>query len=330
MTPLPEVSRTYINHHLDSTRWDVYQPRGSDIIVTTSLKCGTTLTQQILYNLLIKSTTDLEVFPNIDMVSPWVDAGFLPLTKEKLGAWLESFKHRRFLKSHLPLDGLPYYEDVKYIIVARDPRDVFMSLLNHYSAYTDVAYKRLGREGLAPMPRYDGDAHAFFRNWLTRGWFEWEKEGYPFWSNMHHTQSYWDYRHLSNFLFLHYTDMRSDLPRAVKQICEFIEHPVDEDEVQRVVDAVSFDQVKKQAEAESSRQTTSGQISSRQTQVSFFDGGQATFINKGTNGRWREFLTEEELNLYRETRDRVLTPECTNWLEKGGDLPSLSSPLDNL
>src|SRR3546814_8216461 len=44
---------------------------------------------------------------------------------------LESQQHRRSLKSHLPLDGLPIFDEVKYIHIARDGRDVCMSYHNH-------------------------------------------------------------------------------------------------------------------------------------------------------------------------------------------------------
>lgn len=63
-------------------------------------------------------------------MSPWIDARFQGPVDEEL-AQLEAQTHRRFIKSHLPLDGLPYYPNVKYLVVARDPRDVFMSLMNH-------------------------------------------------------------------------------------------------------------------------------------------------------------------------------------------------------
>ena len=204
---LPSVTRTYLNHHLDSSRWDAFTPRQDDVVVTTSYKCGTTFTQQILYNLLLRNTYEDEVFPSISAVSPWIDARFMPLDKPALKELLQSYEHRRFLKSHLPLDGLPYYPQVKYLIVGRDPRDVFMSLVNHYGAYTDFFYGLLNHDGEAPMPRFDGDIPAMFRNWISRGWFDWEREGYPFWSNMHHTQSYWDYRHLPNLMFVHYADL---------------------------------------------------------------------------------------------------------------------------
>src|SRR5205085_2028319 len=37
----------------------------------------------------------------------------------------------RFIKSHTPLDGLPFDERVTYICVSRDPRDVALSWDNH-------------------------------------------------------------------------------------------------------------------------------------------------------------------------------------------------------
>lgn len=133
---LPKVTRTYKNHHLDSTRWNEYQPRPSDVIVTTSYKAGTTWVQQILHEMLHGTANPM---PEFQEVTPWPDARFLPISKEDLGPFLENVPGRRFIKSHLPLDGLPYYPEVKYVIVGRDCRDVFMSFFNHYSNYTDMA-----------------------------------------------------------------------------------------------------------------------------------------------------------------------------------------------
>ena len=46
-------------------------------------------------------------------------------------------------------------------------------------------------------------------------------------------------------------------------------------------------------------------------------GGSKRFINKGTNGRWRGVLNDEELEQYRAMTRRALSPECTRWLEEG-------------
>ncbi|MFT7221511.1 MAG: aryl sulfotransferase [Candidatus Azotimanducaceae bacterium] len=306
----PNVTRHYLNHHLDSSRWDIFKPRQNDIVVTTSYKCGTTFTQQILYNLLVRNTFDDEVFPELGMVAPWVDARFIPLSKPQMNELIEALTGRRFLKSHLPLDGLPYFPQVKYIVVARDPRDVFMSLLNHYGAYTDFMYGLLDNlEGSQPMPRYNGDIKELWKNWISQGWFEWEQEGYPFWSNMHHTQSYWDYKSMPNFLFLHYSDMIRDTHETIRRIAAFIDLPVSENEISLAARAVSFKRIKEQAVAESAKASEVPEA---------FAGGQETFINKGTNGRWNDLLDDDDIKRYEETRDRVLSPDCASWIENGG------------
>lgn len=45
--------------------------------------------------------------------------------------------------------------------------------------------------------------------------------------------------------------------------------------------------------------------------------GLATFIFKGTNGRWKDVLTENELAMYERAKARVLTSDCAAWLEQG-------------
>jgi aryl sulfotransferase len=48
----PTVKHIYQNHHLDTTRWDGFVPRADDIVISTSYKAGTTLTQTIVANML--------------------------------------------------------------------------------------------------------------------------------------------------------------------------------------------------------------------------------------------------------------------------------------
>jgi aryl sulfotransferase len=48
-----------------------------------------------------------------------------------------------------------------------------------------------------------------------------------------------------------------------------------------------------------------------------FEGGADRFLYKGTNGRWREVLTSEDVALYEAAAARTLTPELKRWLERG-------------
>ena len=305
MTPLPEVTHDYRNHHLDSTRWRVLKPRGDDIVVTTSYKSGTTWMQQILHLLIFKGVPEA---PRLTEASRWLDARFHePL--EEAGRHLAAQNHRRFIKSHLPLDGLPYHPQVKYVVVARDARDVFMSLWNHYSNYTDGLMERLNNtEGWSgePFPRVPESIHRCWRDWISRGWFGWETEGWPFWSNLHHTQTYWNYRALENVLLVHYSDLLTDPGGQIQRVADFLDIRISAEELGVTVRLSSFDSMKTLFKKHDDEQLREA-----------FTGGADTFIYKGTNGRWRDVLTEEDLTLYEEAKQRVLTPDCADWLERG-------------
>ena len=130
MRKTPQRTRVLQNHHMDSRRWDWFTPRDDDIIIATSYKAGTTFTQTIVGNLIFP---DGNLPGPASFISPWLDMRVFPL--ELVLAQLEDQTHRRYIKTHLPLDALPYYENVKYLCVSRDPRDVFMSLLHHCLLY---------------------------------------------------------------------------------------------------------------------------------------------------------------------------------------------------
>jgi aryl sulfotransferase len=188
---LPKIIHVYQNHHLNSTRWARYRPRPTDIVIATSYRSGTTWLQEIMRRLLFWQQED-QAWRHIplDDLSPWQDMRIVPL--EQVCALLEGQRQRRFIKTHLALDGLPFYPQVSYIVVGRDPRDVFMSFLNHYSHLSDALLQRLnetpGRVG-PPLLLCPADPHEVWRNWITRGTFAWEREGYPYWGNLHHTQT---------------------------------------------------------------------------------------------------------------------------------------------
>ena len=297
-----DPSRVYQNHHLDSTRWEGFRPRDGDIVIATSYKAGTTWTQAIVANLLF---ADQDFPAPVWDISPWLDLRTPPL-KAMLAA-LEAQRHRRFIKTHLPFDGLPWYAGTKYIFVSRDGRDVFMSLWNHYSNYNEGSYARYndtpGRIGAA-LPRAPADIHDFWRGWCTRGWFPWQQDGWPFWSHLSTTQSWWDQGHLPNLLILHYADMKADLGGAIDRIAGFLEIDLTPARRAAVISAVSFDTMRQQAE----HYVPHGGRA--------WKGGAETFLHKGTNGRWRDLLSADDLALYDAACARALTADCRAWLEK--------------
>ena len=218
-----------------------------------------------------------------------------------------------FIKSHVALDGLLFYPQVKYIVVGRDARDVFMSFWNHFSNITSVppAATDAPAPGGPPDPPTPDDIHVFWHNWITRGAFEWESEGYPHWGNLHHTKTWWEYRHLDNILFVHFNDLLADLSGEIRHIARFLDIECSDQQIAEVTHAVTFATMKQNGGP------------ARSITETLFKGGAQTFIFKGTNGRWKDVLSPEELALYTETVARVLTPDCAAWLEQGrAALPS--------
>jgi len=299
----PQRTRTYQCQHFDSTRWDGYQPRDSDIIVATSYKAGTTWTQAILAHLLFPDGQFPDTPANL---SPWLDMNMVPL--DVALDTIESQTHRRYIKTHLPLDGMRYEDKVKYVYVSRDGRDVFMSMWNHYRNYTDQMYLDLdnmpGFED-QPFPRAPDDIHTFWANWISKSYFDNEASGWPFWSHFSNVQSWWDYRDLPNIEFFHYNDMLNDLDGEMRRLANYLEIDVPEKYWPSIVDACSFASMKERAV----EYTPGGGI--------FWKGGAQTFINKGTNGRWRDVLSEEELALYELACEKELSADCRHWLENG-------------
>lgn len=299
---LPQKTRAYRNHTIDSEHWRGFERRPDDIIIATPYKCGTTWTQAIVLQLVFRGEG---IFPTGEY-SPWLD--FAPRKAAESQAILNAQTHRRVIKTHTPLDGFEYDPNSKFIVVGRDPRDVFMSLWNHYSNYTEFAIAefndrpdRIGDR----QPRCPEDIRDLWNMWISRGWFDWETEGYPFWSNFHHVQTWWDYRHLPNIRFVHYNNLLADLSGEIRRIADYLDIECDADLASKIAGKVEFSSMKKQAD----------QFVGHEDDI--FVGGAKTFINKGTNGRWRGVLNEQDLQKYEDTASRVLSAECRKWLETG-------------
>jgi len=294
-TGLPRKTRDIHNHHIDSTVWDDFRFRDDDIVIATYAKSGTTWTQQIVAQLLFNAAEDLEVAE----MSPWLDLR-VPPTEVKLAA-LEAQTHRRFIKTHLPVDALVYSPRAKYIYIGRDGRDVMWSLHNHWVKANATIYAAVndtpGRIG-PPFEPPPASPREYFLTWL-------ERDGYPFSSFWDNVRSWWAIRHLPNLLFLHFEQLLADMPREIQRIAAFLDLPIDPVTWPAILEHCSFDYMKRYG-------TKSVPLSG-----AFWDGGAATFINKGVNGRWQNELSEEDCRRYEETARRELGEECARWLATG-------------
>ncbi len=230
-------------------------------------------------------------------------------------ATIEAQTHRRFLKAHLPFDGLPIYDEVKYIHVARDGRDALMSWHNHDAAWLPELIARLDANGLgdetigrAYPPRLT-DPAAQFHRWLTEGATADQTDGCPNLSYFEGEATWWEARHRPNVLMVHYADLKADLASEVARIAAFLDISVPEGLLPQLVAAAEFGAMQRDGAALLPHQ------------VKVFRGGHRSFLNKGTNGRWRGVFRETDLARYQE-KLAELPPDCAAWLAHGGVIPA--------
>jgi aryl sulfotransferase len=294
----PKKTREMHNQHIDSTVWNDFQFREDDIIISTYAKSGTTWMQQIISQMLFAGETEQDT----QAMSPWIDFR-LPPKEVKLPA-LEAQTHRRFVKTHLPVDALVYSPKAKYIYIGRDGRDVLWSLYNHHSMGNEAMYDALnnspGRVG-PPLAHPPADIREYWHAWLA-------KDGFPYWSLWENVRTWWEIRNLPNVLMVHFDVLKKHMPEEMRRIAKFLEIPIDESKWDIIVEHCTFDWMKEHGE----RIVPMG--------GSLWVGGTKTFINKGTNGRWRETLTAAESAQYEAKALAELGPECARWLATGEGL----------
>jgi aryl sulfotransferase len=107
----------------DSARWLDFAFRPGDIVISTRSKTGTTWMQMICALLTLR-TADLPA--PLPQLSPWLD--WLVVPQQEVYDHLAAQRHRRFIKTHTPLDGVPLDARVAYIVMARHPLDMAVSL----------------------------------------------------------------------------------------------------------------------------------------------------------------------------------------------------------
>lgn len=300
------AQRRYCTGILDSTRWDAYRPRPGDIVIATYPKCGTTWMQRIVSLLVFQSSEPRPVME----ISPWIDRR-RPEPAELMMAQLEAQEHRRFLKSHLPLDGLPFHDEVRYVHVARDGRDACLSYHHHWSGLSARALEALDRMGLADetlrclYPRAPADPAEHFHRWLTEGAIPGDTDGAPLPSFFHFERSWWAARHRPNLLLVHYSDLKADLAGEMRRIAGFLGIQVASERWPELVAAAEFDAMRRDGDA------LMGSVALS------FEGGGRRFFNQGTNGRWHGIFRAADLALYEAKVKALLPPACARWLAAG-------------
>jgi len=282
----------------DSARWLDFELRDDDIVISTRSKSGTTWVQMICA-LLIFDTPDLP--RPLPELSPWLD--WLVLPKDELFEDLGAQTHRRFIKTHTPLDGLPHDDRVTYIVVARHPLDAAVSL---YHQMLNINRQRLaeltGNPELA-QPKQP----PTLDEWLAR-WIESEATAQEdldsFGGVFHHLTDAWNRKDEPNVVLVHYADLLNDLDGEMKRIAGLLEIDVANERVDELADAATFRSM--QANGDTLVPDPAAVLTDKNR-----------FFRSGRSGAGSDILSPDALAAYLSRASRTASPDLLTWLHRG-------------
>jgi hypothetical protein len=296
----PERLHRYETATQDSERWDAYRPRDGDIIITTAPKCGTTWTQMACALLLHGP----ELPGPLSRLSPEFDRLVTPVGQ--LMDELDARTGPRILKTHTPLDGLPWFENVRYLHCGRDPRDAFLSMVENMQNMSETIMATV-RERLS-LPddfRFPSDPNAFFPVWMTAPIHGWMEDGFPTGSVFYTARAAWPFRRLPNLHLLHYRDMLLDLEGELRRLAAFLGVEVADADWPALVQAAGLTEMRSRAD-----QTAPG--------ANFGDwSSNEAFFAKGRLDEWTGALSADNQALYERLAPTRASPELRAWLEGG-------------
>jgi hypothetical protein len=239
----------------------------------------------------------------ISKVSPWLDAR-THATKEVLDL-LAAQEHRRTIKTHTPLDGLPRFSDISFIAMARHPLDAALSFRDHS---TNQDRSRIGAliseaSGIPDGPRREQPPEdpAEYLSWWIDNEIESDGAGpYGLSDFCNSIRACWDVRNDPNVVLVHYADLLSNPLHEIGRVAEFLDLDVSPDFIAEVATATSFDQMRSNAED-----------AVPFAQDSFW-AVPSLFFRVGGNRNWEELIDDAVLERFDE-RLNLLEPDSRAW-----------------
>lgn len=299
---MAEAPYRYQSPEEDSGRWIDFPFRDGDIVISTRSKTGTTWVQTICA-LLIFQTPELPA--PIARLSPWLDHLVTP--RDEVYARLAAQQHRRFIKTHTPLDGIPLDPRVTYIVTARHPLDTAVSLY-HQGDNLDRAKIRALTGAPEPTgpPRPRKPLHDWLLAYISGDAAPWIVRSHPredldsLPGLMWHLSDAWARRHEPNVMLVHYDDLSAGLEGQMRRIAGRLGMNVPEQAWPALAQAATFEAMRSRADT----LIPSGGILK----------SNAAFFRRGTSGAGREVLSDDEIAAYHARAAQLAPGDMLAWL----------------
>jgi hypothetical protein len=282
----------------DSARWDGFAFRSGDIVISTRSKSGTTWVQMICALLLFQTE---ELPQPLGELSPWLD--WLGVPQAEVVARLDAQVHRRIIKTHTPLDGIPLDRRATYIVVGRHPLDMAVSLYHQGDNLDRAAIARLAGQ---PPPTGPRRARPPLHDWL-REWIEWDGspgeqlDSLP--GVLWHAADAWGRRHEPNVVLVHYEDLSVDLAAEMQRLAGALGIEVPDASWPALVQAATFERMRDRADVLAP--DAGGVLKSK-----------AAFFRRGISGAGRDVLSRDELVRFEARARELASPDVLGWLNR--------------
>lgn len=285
----------YVSPEEDSARWDRFRFREGDIVVSTRSKSGTTWVQTICALLLHGPRLPAP----LPVLSPWLDHTLRPV--DEVVADLEAQPHRRVVKTHTPLDGVPADPRATYLVVGRHPLDLAVSL---YHQGDNIDRARLAEltgvpaRARGPRPRL----HDWLVSW-TRTQTTPQQQMDSLVGVLHHATDAWQRQGRQDVVLVHYADLLADLEGEMRRLAAHLGVEVPEPAWPGLVEAATFASMR--SRADELVPDAAGVLQDH-----------ALFFRSGTSGTGSAVLTAEELRSYEQRVAGLAPPEVVAWLHR--------------
>ncbi len=278
----------------DSARWERFEHRRGDVVISTRSKCGTTWMQMICLSLIHGTPLPAP----LSLLSLWIDWNVEPT--EVVHQRLAEQDHRRVIKTHTPLDGIPLTDSVQYVVVGRHPLDVAVSMYHHVGNLDQVRSAQLRDRPITEVDR--GTLDEWVDAWiadLRRP----EEALDTLAGNVHHIADAMSRQAGGNVLLVHFDELVHDREVAIRRVAAWLGIDVPESRLAEVVAATSFESM------------SADPVMAVPDRLGVLKDP-AAFFRSGSVGDGHRSLSPETVRRYDRRIESIATPELIAWLHQ--------------